>query len=204
MLIGDGAVGKSSLISQYDTRKFKKEYVRTIGIDQIRVNYTTQEDKYECVVKLWDTAGQERFESMTYQFFRECDAVIIVFDLTQRQTFEAVTKWLQSIYKYTSGSIPIVLVGNKCDLLAVEPDPVQKEEAQKLANENELRYFQTSAFTGEQVKEMVESTIEAVYAKKVKPILLAEKNGQQTEENIVLGKKNNPKAPRPEKAGCGC
>ena len=51
---------------------------------------------------------------------------------------------------------------------------------------------------------MVESTIEAVYAKKVKPILLAEKNGQQTEENIVLGKKNNPKAPRPEKAGCGC
>ena len=140
---------------------------------------------------------------MTYQFYRQCDAIVIVFDLTQRPTFEGVTNWLQSIYKHTSGSIPIVLVGNKCDLLAVEPDPVKKEEAQKLANENELRYFQTSAFTGEQVKEMVEFTIEAVYAKKVKPILLAEKNGQQTEENIVLGRPNT-KAPRPENAGCGC
>ena len=57
MFIGDGAVGKTSLISQFDTRKFKKEHIRSIGIDSIRVNYTTLEDKYECEVKLWDTAG---------------------------------------------------------------------------------------------------------------------------------------------------
>jgi GTPase SAR1 family protein len=57
MFIGDGAVGKTSLINQFDTRKFKKEHIRSIGIDSIRVNYTTQEDKYECEVKLWDTAG---------------------------------------------------------------------------------------------------------------------------------------------------
>lgn len=62
---------------------------------------------------------------MTYQFYKQTDAVVIVFDLTQRPTFESVTVWLQSIYKHTSGSIPIVLVGNKVDLLAVEPDPVK-------------------------------------------------------------------------------
>jgi len=62
---------------------------------------------------------------MTYQFYKQTDAVVIVFDLTQRPTFESVTNWLQSKYKHTSGSIPIVLVGNKADLLAVEPDPVK-------------------------------------------------------------------------------
>lgn len=57
MFIGDGAVGKTSLISQFDTRKFKKEHIRTVGMDSVKVSYTTEEDKYECEVKIWDTAG---------------------------------------------------------------------------------------------------------------------------------------------------
>ena len=93
----------------------------------------------------------------------------------------------------------MVLVGNKSDLLEIDSNPVKKEEAQKLADENEFRYFQTSALTGEQVTEMVESKIEAVYAKKVKPILLAEKVGQKTDDNIQLGNTQPNNAVKTEK-----
>ncbi len=67
--------------------------------------------------------------------------MVIVFDVVSRPSFEKAANWLQSVCKETSGSIPIVLVGNKSDLIPFDSDPVKKEEAQKLADENELRYF---------------------------------------------------------------
>ena len=120
MIIGDGAVGKTSLLSFFDTRKFNKNHIRTVGLDHVKCNHKTKDGQADLDVKLWDTAGQERFKTMTYQFYKNADAIIIAFDLTSQDTFLSVTNWLQSIFKHKSEDIPKVLVGNKVDLLDVQ------------------------------------------------------------------------------------
>ncbi len=119
MVIGDGAVGKTCLLQFLDTRKFNKNHIRTVGLDSIKYLYDTEDGECSLEVKLWDTAGQERFKTMTYQFYKNADAVIIVFDLTDIETFKNITNWLQSIFKHKSQDIPKVLCGNKQDLVVV-------------------------------------------------------------------------------------
>lgn len=163
MFIGDGAVGKTSLISMFDTRKFNKSHIRTVGLDSVKVNYTQKDDNVDVEVKLWDTAGQDRFKTMTYQFYKNADGVIIAFDLTDPVSFASVTNWLQSLFKHKSEDIPKVLCGNKSDLVAVDENAVNDDEAKKMAAEHNMKYFRTSAFTGENVKELIYSTIEECY-----------------------------------------
>lgn len=98
--------------------------------------------------KLWDTAGQERFRTLTYSYYRNADGVILAFDLTSQESFNSCTTWLQSLYKHGAQHIPKMLVGNKVDLLEVSDDRVNDIEAEKLANENNMTYTKTSAFTG--------------------------------------------------------
>ena len=200
MFIGDGAVGKTSLISQFDTRKFNKNHIRTVGLDAVKVAYTQKDDNVELEVKLWDTAGQDRFKTMTYQFYKNADAVIIAFDLTVPETFAGVTNWLQSIFKHKSEEIPKVLCGNKSDLVAVADNAVNSEEAKKMAAEYKMKYFETSAFTGENVEAMIHSTIEEAYITKIKPIIEQEKKGIVQAEPIQLGKPSEK--PQQKKEGC--
>ena len=91
MFIGDHTAGKAELIALFETRKFNKNQVRTVGLDAVKVAYTQKDDNVELQVKLWDTAGQDRYKTMTSQFYRNADAVIIVFDLTKPETFASVT-----------------------------------------------------------------------------------------------------------------
>ena len=81
-------------------------------------------------MKIWDTAGQERFRTITYQFYRQANGMIIAFDLTNQESFEGVKTWINSIYKHSDPSIAKVLVGNKLDL---EDRVISKSEAQKVA-----------------------------------------------------------------------
>lgn len=190
MIIGDGAVGKTSLLSFFDTRKFNKNHIRTVGLDHVKCNHATADGQCELEVKLWDTAGQERFRTMTYQFYKNADAIIIAFDLTSQATFSSTTNWLQSIFKHKSEDIPKVLCGNKVDLLDVSvQDQVCDQDAQKMADEHNMKYFKTSAFTGEQVKEMIETTIELVYEHKIKPILEQERKTGKVDNSVTLDAK---------------
>ena len=177
IIIGDAAVGKTSILNWYDTRKFNKQHIRTVGLDSVRTSHKTKDGEAELEVKLWDTAGQDRFKNMTYQFYRNADAVIIAFDLTDENSFNAVTGWLQSIFKHKSEEIPKVLCGNKCDLLEVSDGEVvvNDQEAEKIAKENDMQYYKTSAFTGQNIKELINDTIEQVYEKKLKAIIAKEK-----------------------------
>ena len=124
---------------------------------------------------------------MTYQFYKSTDAVIIAFDLTVPETFASVTNWLQSIFKHKSEDMPKILCGNKSDLVAVADNPVSSEEANKMAQEYDMKYFKTSAFTGENVEAMIHTAIEEVYIHKIKPIIEAEKKGIVQEQSIQLG-----------------
>jgi|LakMenE18May11ns_1017448.scaffolds.fasta_scaffold9827383_2 Ras-related protein Rab-1A len=91
IIIGDSQVGKTSMTKQYDKKTFNKEAISTIGVDYINKKFKPKADpEKEIQVKVWDTAGQDRFRNLTYQMYRQADGIIIVFDKTNRETFNGV------------------------------------------------------------------------------------------------------------------
>ena len=164
LLIGDSSVGKTSLIQRYANGIFKEEYLATVGLDF----YTKQEaiNNINVLVRLWDTAGQERFKSLTPNYFKNAEGVIITYDITSSQSFENLKFWINSI-KTNLGEkniiIPIIIVGNKLDMKDMRD--ITREEAEKFAKENKYKYFETSAKTGEGVDDAIRDLVIQVLEK---------------------------------------
>ena len=164
LLIGDSSVGKTSLIQRYANGIFKEEYLATVGLDF----YTKQEaiNNINVLVRLWDTAGQERFKSLTPNYFKNAEWVIITYDITSSQSFENLKFWINSI-KTNLGEkniiIPIIIVGNKLDMEDMRD--ITREEAEKFAKENKYKYFETSAKTGEGVDDAIRDLVNQVLEK---------------------------------------
>ena len=116
IMLGDAAIGKTSLLRKIDKREFQPSHLKTIAVDFIQTEYHNLEDDKRITVKIWYTAGQEKFRNITYQFYRQADGIILGFDLTNEKTFKAISNWIQSIYKVKDQSTPVVIVGNKIDL----------------------------------------------------------------------------------------
>ena len=140
ILIGDANVGKSCLMMQFIENKFKTYLDPTVGVEfgakQIKI------DNKKLKLQIWDTAGQENFRSITRAYFRGAIGGLLVFDLTKRETFENLDRWLEEAKMHSSQNIQLVLIGNKKDL---EDRKVTVEEATNFAKENNLEYFETSA-----------------------------------------------------------
>ncbi|KAM5164396.1 ras-related protein Rab-23 [Mantella aurantiaca] len=139
VVVGNGAVGKSSMIQRYCKGIFTKDYKKTIGVDflerQIQIN---DEDVR---LMLWDTAGQEEFDAITKAYYRGAQACVLVFSTTDRESFEAVPSWREKVMAEV-GDIPTVLVQNKIDLL--DDTVIKNEEAEALAKRLKLRFYRTS------------------------------------------------------------
>jgi small GTP-binding protein len=158
-IVGDAAVGKTSLIKRYTTNSFEKDYISTLGM---------QFSKYEEDLKgelvdlfLWDLAGQESFSTLRDRFYKGSSGAIIVFSLApeELETYEHIDKWLSNI-RETCGNIPKILFGNKADLvdqnaLATSPNYATSDvHVKKFAQDhNIIEYYKTSALTGQGVKE---------------------------------------------------
>ncbi len=140
--VGDANCGKTALTVRYTQDIFKESYETTIGVNWA----TKQVDVLGQEVKLmiWDTGGQDAFASVRAQFYKGATGVLCLFDLTNRESFDHVPKWLEEIKTNAKGK-PIVLVGNKSDL----PDrQVSREEAETLADKLNISYIESSAKTG--------------------------------------------------------
>lgn len=139
VVVGNGAVGKSSMIQRYCKGIFTKDYKKTIGVDflerQIQVN---DEDVR---LMLWDTAGQEEFDAITKAYYRGAHACVLAFSTTDRESFEAIPSWREKVVAEV-GDIPTVLVQNKIDLL--DDSVIKNEEAEGLAKKLKLRFYRTS------------------------------------------------------------
>ncbi|XP_034377537.1 ras-related protein Rab-23 [Arvicanthis niloticus] len=139
VVVGNGAVGKSSMIQRYCKGVFTKDYKKTIGVDflerQIQVN---DEDVR---LMLWDTAGQEEFDAITKAYYRGAQACVLVFSTTDRESFEAISSWREKVVAEV-GDIPTALVQNKIDLL--DDSCIKNEEAEGLAKRLRLRFYRTS------------------------------------------------------------
>eukprot|EP00758_Cryptobia_borreli_P009015 Tbor_TRINITY_DN5439_c3_g1::TRINITY_DN5439_c3_g1_i1::g.24360::m.24360/K07897/RAB7A; Ras-related protein Rab-7A len=142
IIMGDSGVGKTSLMQQYVTKKFDDRYKATIGADfltkEIEIN-----GQAVCM-QIWDTAGQERFQSLGSAFYRGADACILVFDLTNAESFSHLSMWIDE-FNLQAGSRDCVLIGNKVDL------PDKRAVLQKAAiawcqnKDSNVKYFETSA-----------------------------------------------------------
>ena len=140
-LLGDSGVGKTCIINKYLFDKFSETHNSSIGIEKndkrLKMN-----DGNELKVIIWDTAGQERFRAMSTNTIKGAQGIVLVFDNTKKVTFDNLPNWIKDV-KEVKDNIPIVIFGNKCDL--IEKTEVEKDEAEQFAKDNEMEYFETSA-----------------------------------------------------------
>ncbi|CAK0901881.1 unnamed protein product [Prorocentrum cordatum] len=141
LLIGDSGVGKSNLLLRYADDFYKPDFESTIGVDFKVCTRTI--DGQIAKMYLWDTAGQERFRTITNSYYRGSHGIIVVYDVTDRESFSRVRMWMQEIAKYASPSTQKMLVGNKVDL--VSKRVVTTDEAQMMAEELQVHFVETSA-----------------------------------------------------------
>ncbi|XP_067827636.1 ras-related protein Rab-27A isoform X1 [Heptranchias perlo] len=169
LALGDSGVGKTSFLYQYTDAKFNSKFITTVGIDfrEKRVVYKPSGPDgnagrgQRIHLQLWDTAGQERFRSLTTAFFRDAMGFLLIFDLTNEQSFLNVRNWISQLQMHAYCENPdIVLCGNKCDL--EDQRAVKEEEAKELAEKYGLPYFETSAATASNVNKAVESLLELI------------------------------------------
>ncbi|TYH40270.1 hypothetical protein ES332_D12G235800v1 [Gossypium tomentosum] len=141
LLIGDSGVGKSCLLLRFADDSYLDSYISTIGVDfKIR---TVEHDGKIIKLQIWDTAGQERFRTITSSYYRGAHGIIIVYDVTDQESFNNVNQWLNEISRYGSENVNKLLVGNKSDLTAKRV--VSPEAAQAFADELGIPFMETSA-----------------------------------------------------------
>jgi Ras-related protein Rab-1A len=150
IIIGNSGVGKSSLLLRFTDRIFEYSHVSTIGVD-FKIQ-TIQLDNKIIKMQLWDTAGNERFRTITTSYYRGSHGVCIVFDLTDKQSFENINSWFTEIEKYASNNIKKILVGNKCDIS--KDREISYKEANEFANKLNIPYIETSAKDSINVQEL--------------------------------------------------
>merc|ERR1711998_410823 len=150
VLLGDSAVGKSSLVLRFVRGQFFEYQESTIGAafltQTVALNDTTV--KFE----IWDTAGQERYHSLAPMYYRGAAAAIVVYDITNRDTFQRAKQWVKELQRQGNPNIVIALAGNKVDLSSKRK--VETEEAQAYADDNGIMFMETSAKTAHNVNEL--------------------------------------------------
>ncbi|XP_023498768.2 EF-hand calcium-binding domain-containing protein 4B isoform X2 [Equus caballus] len=149
VFVGDSAVGKTSFLRRFCEDRFSPGTAATVGIDY-RVK-TVRVDDSQVALQLWDTAGQERYRCITQQFFRKADGVIVMYDLTARQSFLSVRQWLSSVEEAVGDCIPVLLLGNKID--NEKEREVPRGLGEQLAKENNLIFYECSAYSGHNTRE---------------------------------------------------
>ncbi|KAK2847965.1 hypothetical protein Q7C36_009647 [Tachysurus vachellii] len=153
VLVGNSSVGKTSLLRRFCDDCFYSGTSATVGIDYSVK--TLLVDHSQVALQMWDTAGQERYRSITKQFFRKADGVVVMYDIACEKTFTAVRSWLASVQEGAGDDIPVMLLGNKMDL--EDQREIQFSVGEKLAKEARLIFFECSAFSGQNVTESMVS-----------------------------------------------
>ena len=141
LLLGNSDVGKSSLLLRFAESVWNDSFVPTIGVD-FKVKTVEIGDK-KVKMQIWDTAGQERFRNVVSTYFRGSNGILLIYDITNKDSFKNLESWLIEIEKNASENVLKILIGNKCDLESERG--ITKEEGQAFANRNGMQFIETSA-----------------------------------------------------------
>lgn len=151
LLIGDSGVGKSSLLHRFADDDYKDDYISTIGVD-FKIKTLEEQDGKQMKLQIWDTAGQERFRTITSSYYRGAHGIVVVYDITDAESFANVKQWLHEIDRYASENVNKLLVGNKSDLESERQVTVAQGE--ELAQSLTLHFVETSAKSNKNVDEV--------------------------------------------------
>ncbi|XP_018395221.1 PREDICTED: ras-related protein Rab-37-like isoform X2 [Cyphomyrmex costatus] len=145
MLLGDSGVGKTCLLTRFrDGRFLSGNYITTVGID-FRNKVVTVDDT-PIKLQIWDTAGQERFRSVTHAYYRDAHALLLLYDVTNKTSYDNIRAWLSEIREHANEDVVIMLLGNKSDCGTERA--VKREDGERLAQEYKVPFMETSAKTG--------------------------------------------------------
>ena len=202
ILIGDSSVGKTCFFKKMTTGNYNEKNISTIGVDRKSINITTtvtengEEINKSFDIQLWDTAGQERFRSITKGYYKDSQGLLLLYDITNRESFDGLNKWITGIRDSLGGKnekYVIILFGNKVDLANEDPDSrkVEASEAEKECSENDVIWggeCSAKDFTKEQLIDIFTKYTKEIY-KKVGNI--SNKTSQVTIECGAAKKKKN-------------
>ncbi|KAL0073411.1 ras family-domain-containing protein [Phycomyces blakesleeanus] len=199
VLLGESAVGKSSLVIQFVQQGYVENREPTIGAAFLTKKYQTGEQSIK--FEIWDTAGQERFHSLAPMYYRNAQAAIVVYDITKAASLDKAKTWVKELQRQASSDIVIALVGNKLDLVQEDEHERQvlAEDAQAYAEEGNLLFYETSAKTSENVDAVFGAIANQIPAPHVSKALSGGRslNGPNGSFNLM-------EAPKDTASGCAC
>ena len=187
LTLGESGVGKTCILRRFVENKFSKNHLATIGIDF--KTKTISIKGYEVKLKIWDTAGQERFRNITNQYYKGADGIVLVYDLTNKETMLKIKDWMNQIQQNTTSSeIALVLVANKVDLNRV----ITNDESLSLSQQLKIKSFETSALSGDGIDDIFQYlTMEIINKKKLDDSING--NGMVLDKNFKQKKEKDKK-----------
>ena len=158
MLLGDSTVGKTSILKRYSKNQFNPNYISSIGVD-FETKYI-KVGKKTINLQIWDTAGQERFKVIAKNYYNKSDGFIIVYDITNKKSFDSVSNWVDQIKESATNDNKNIILGNKCDL--ENERKVSKIEGDNLAKTHKGKFFEVSAQNGKNIDKSFLSIIQNI------------------------------------------
>lgn len=165
VLLGDAAVGKTSLVDIYTQHSFREDYKPTLGVNIVVKELEIEDINAQIRLVLWDIAGQEKYDLSRKMFFQGVVGALLVYDMTRDDTFTDIeSKWLKDLYEYSEEELSCILIGNKIDLN--ESRVVSTEKGRKFADRiNASDFVETSAKYGEKVEDAFKKLVYSVLRK---------------------------------------
>lgn len=158
LIIGNSSVGKTSFLFRYADDSFTSAFVSTVGID-FKVKTVVRREK-RMKLQIWDTAGQERYRTITTAYYRGAMGFILMYDVTNEESFNSVQDWVTQIKTYSWDNAQVILVGNKSDMEAERV--VTYDRGKQLADQLGLEFFETSAKENINVKNVFERLVDII------------------------------------------
>jgi Ras-related protein Rab-1A len=194
LLLGNSNVGKSSLFLRFVDDIWNDTFVPTIGVDFKIKTFDIDEKKIK--MQIWDTAGQERFKNITASYYRGGNGVLVVYDITDRDSFENLNSWLIEIEKNANKNVYKLLIGNKSDL--EDKRKVTYQEGKDFATSNGMQFIETSAKTDSKVKDAFELLTQEI----IKASLTKDKSIEKKERTVHLSDNAAEISTKQKKACC--
>ena len=196
-LIGDSGVGKTCIIRRYTLNEFTAESLTTDGVSYSKKDIMHGDEKIQ--LDLWDTAGQEKYRSLGKHFYKDSFIVILVYNITSRETFENLKNvWLEDVMTYGEKYKVLAVVGNKCDLY--EQEAVPEEDGRKFAEENNALFMNVSARDGTNINTLFDYCVKKYFDPNFQVDVVEEK--KRDENSVVIKRKKKKKDTGNSKKKC--
>ncbi|CAL1379724.1 unnamed protein product [Linum trigynum] len=183
VLIGDSAVGKSQLLARFSRDEFNVDSKATIGVEfQTK---TLVIDHKTVKAQVWDTAGQERYRAVTSAYYRGALGALLVYDITKRESFDHMARWLSELREHAGDSIVVMLIGNKSDLGSLRA--VSTEDAKEFAQSQNVFFMETSALEATNVEPAFVSVLTEIYRIVSKKNLLPNEEHEKGDASLLKG-----------------